>query len=179
MEKNIVEVVMNNKGEVVEKVADYIGVFSFAKTIEALYRECLEDCDNPEDIEEYIADLYGKNIQSLARDFALESNRDMKKYLHMNNHSMPGNFAYIEDDYPAHITGTRWSSEYAGDDYFRLFPQMVARLDAAEDSKQADEDRAYLMDWYFEAFGTFGIKYKFQETLSEIACVLEQQSVTA
>lgn len=43
MEKNIVEVVMNNKGEVVEKVADYIGVFSFAKTIEALYRECLED----------------------------------------------------------------------------------------------------------------------------------------
>lgn len=52
MEKNIVEFVMNNKGEVVEKVADYIGVFSFAKTIEALYRECLEDCDNPEDIEE-------------------------------------------------------------------------------------------------------------------------------
>lgn len=50
MEKNIVEVVMNNKGEVVEKVADYIGVFSFAKTIEALYRECLEDCDNPEGI---------------------------------------------------------------------------------------------------------------------------------
>lgn len=49
MEKNIVEVVMNNKGEVVEKVADYIGVFSFAKTIEALYRECLEDCDNPEE----------------------------------------------------------------------------------------------------------------------------------
>ena len=57
---------MNNKGEVVEKVADYIGVFSFAKTIEALYRECLEDFDNPEDIEEYIADLYGKNIQSLS-----------------------------------------------------------------------------------------------------------------
>lgn len=140
MEKNIVEVVMNNKGEVVEKVADYIGVFSFAKTIEALYRECLEDCDNPEDIEEYIADLYGKNIQSLARDFALESNRDMKKYLHMNNHSMPGNFADIEDDYPAHITGTRWSSEYAGDDYFRLFPQMVARLDSAEDSERAKED---------------------------------------
>ena len=26
MEKNIVEVVINNKGEVIEKVADYIGV---------------------------------------------------------------------------------------------------------------------------------------------------------
>lgn len=80
---------------------------------------------------------------------------------------------------PAHITGTYWSSEYDGDDYFRLFPQMVARLDTAEDSKQADEDRVYLMDWYFKAFGTFGIKYNFQDTLSEIACVLEQQCVTA
>lgn len=179
MEKNIVEVVMNNKGEVVEKVADYIGVFSFAKTIEALYRECLEDCDNPEDIEEYIADLYGKNIQSLARDFALESNRDMKKYLHMNNHSMPGNFADIEYDYPAHITGTRWSSEYAGDDYFRLFPQMVARLDAAEDSKQADEDRAYLMDWYFDAFGTYNIKYNFSNWLSEIVYMREEEHAIA
>lgn len=66
----------------------------------------------------------------------------------MNNHSMPGNFADIEDDYPAHITGTRWSSEYAGDDYFRLFPQMVARLDSAEDSERAKEDRAYLEDWF-------------------------------
>lgn len=57
MEKNIVEVVMNNKGEVVEKVADYIGMESFAKTIEKLYRECLEDYDNAEEMEEYIADF--------------------------------------------------------------------------------------------------------------------------
>lgn len=43
MEKNIVEVVMNNKGEVIEKVADYIGVKSFAAVIESLYRECLQN----------------------------------------------------------------------------------------------------------------------------------------
>ena len=58
MEKNIVEVVMNNNGEVVEKVADYIGVESFAKTIENLYRECLNNYDNAEDMEEYIADVF-------------------------------------------------------------------------------------------------------------------------
>lgn len=178
MEKNIVEYWMH-KGEITEKVADYISVKNFAKAIEALYRECLEDYENSEDIEEYLADFEGFNIQSLAWDFTMKANRETKKYLHMQNHRMDGNFANIEEDYPAHITGTYWSSEYAGDDYFRLFPQMVARLDAAEDSKQADEDRAYLMDWYFEAFGTFGIKYKFQDTLSEIAGVLEQQSVTA
>ena len=33
MRKNIVEVDYNNQNEVVEKVADYIGVESFAKTI--------------------------------------------------------------------------------------------------------------------------------------------------
>ena len=88
MEKNIVEVVTNNKGEVVEKVADYIGVASFAKTIENLYRECLEKFDNAEDMEEYIADCCEKNIQNLAWDFTLEANREMKKYLHLDDQHM-------------------------------------------------------------------------------------------
>lgn len=174
MEKNIVEVVMNNKGEAIEKVADYIGVSSFAKTIENLYRECLENFDNSDEMEEYIADLYGKNIQSLAWEFTLETNRDMKKYLHMDNHNMDGNFADIEYDYPAHITGTYWSSEYAGNDYFRLFPQMVASLDAAEDSEQANEDRAYLEEWFFKAFGTYNIKYNFSNDLEEIHSMMEE-----
>jgi hypothetical protein len=174
MEKNIVEVVMNNKDEAIEKVADYIGVESFAKTIENLYRECLENFDNAEEMEENIADLYGKNIQSLAWDFTLETNRDMKKYLHMDNHNMDGNFADIENDYPAHITGTYWSSEYAGNDYFCLFPQMVARLDAAEDSEQASKDRAYLEEWYFKAFGTYNIKYNFSNELEEIHSMMEE-----
>lgn len=174
MEKNIVEVVINNKDEAIEKVADYIGVESFAKTIENLYRECLENFDNAEEMEEYIADLYGNNIQSLAWDFTLKTNRDMKKYLHMDNHNMDGNFADIENDYPAHITGTYWSSEYAGNDYFRLFPQMVARLDAAEDSEQANEDRAYLEEWYFKAFGTYNIKYNFSNELEEVHSMMEE-----
>lgn len=76
MEKNIWEYVMNSKGEVIEKVADYIGVKSFAKTIEGLYRECLENFDDAEDMEEYIADLYGKNIQSLAWEFTHKVIRD-------------------------------------------------------------------------------------------------------
>lgn len=41
MEKNIWEYVMNNKGEVIEKVADYIGVKSFAKTIEGFPEDFL------------------------------------------------------------------------------------------------------------------------------------------
>lgn len=174
MEKNIVEVVMNNKGEVIEKVADYIGVKSFAKTIEGLYRECLENFDDAEDMEEYIADLYGKNIQSMAWDFTLEANREMKKYLHLDDQRMDGNFANLYNDYPRHVTGTFWATDYDGDDYYDLFPQMVARLDSAEDSEQASKDRAYLEEWYFEAFGTYNIKYNFSNELEEIHSMMEE-----
>ena len=181
MEKNIVEVVMNNKGEVVEKVADYIGVESFAKTIENLYRECLEKFDNAEDMEEYISDFYGKNIQSMAWDFTLEANREMKKYLHLPDQHMNGNFADLSMDYPKHRTGTFWVSEYEGPvaEYFNLYPQMVARLDAAEDSKQANEDREYLEEWYFEAFGTYNIQYNFSNELEEIHSMMEEDYVEA
>lgn len=168
MEKNIWEYVMNNKGEVIEKVADYIGVKSFAKTIEGLYRECLENFDDADNLEEYIADLYGKNIQSMAWDFTLKANREMKKYLHLNDQRMDGNFANLYNDYPRHVTGTFWATDYDGDDYYDLYPAMVARLDSAEDSEQANEDRAYLEGWYFKAFGTYNIQYNFSNELEEI-----------
>lgn len=174
MEKNIVEVVMNNKGEVVEKVADYIGVASFAKTIENLYRECLENFDDAEDLEEYIAVVFEKNIQSLAWEFTHEVNREMKKYLHLNDQHMNGNFADLYEDYPKHRTGVWWASDYDGGDYYDLYPQMVARLDAAEDSEQADKDREYLEEWYFEAFGTYDIEYNFSNELEEIHSMIEE-----
>lgn len=141
MEKNICEYVMNSKGEVIEKVADYIGVESFAKTIESLYNECLENFDDADDLREYIADGYGMNIQAMAWEFALKANREMKKYLHLPDQHMDGNFANLYRDYPEHITGTRWISDYEGDDYFDLYPQMVARLDAAENSEQSKKGK--------------------------------------
>ena len=174
MEKNIVEVVMNNKGEVIEKIADYVGVKSFAKTIENLYRECLNNYDNAEDMEEYIADVFEKNIQSMAWDFTLEANREMKKYLHLPDQRMDGNFANLYNDYPRHVTGTFWATDYDGDDYYDLYPQMVARLDAAEDSEQADKDREYLEEWYFKAFGTYNIQYNFSNELEEMHSMMEE-----
>ena len=174
MEKNIVEVVMNNNGEVVEKVADYIGVESFAKVIENLYRECLENFDDAENLEEYIADVFEKNIQYMAWDFTLEANREMKKYLHLPDQRMDGNFANLYNDYPRHVTGTFWATDYDGDDYYDLYPQMVARLDAAEDSEQADKDREYLEEWYFKAFGTYNIQYNFSNELEEMHSMMEE-----
>ena len=174
MEKNIWEYVMNSKGEVIEKVADYIGVESFAKVIENLYRECLEKFDDAEDLEEYIADVFGNNIQSMAWDFTLEANREMNKYLHLPDQRMDGNFANLYNDYPRHVTGTFWATDYDGDDYYDLYPHTVARLDAAEDSEQADKDREYLEEWYFKAFGTYNIQYNFSNELEEVHSMMEE-----
>lgn len=175
MEKNIVEIVSNIKGEVLEKVADYIGVISFSTVVENLYRECLENFDDKEEFEEYFNDLFGeKYIHNEAFRFALYANKEMKKYLHKDSQHMDGNFANLYEDYPKHVTGVRWASDYDGDDYYDFYPQMVARLDAAEDSEQANEDREYLEEWYFEAFGTYNIKYNFSNELEEIHSMMEE-----
>lgn len=175
MEKNIVEIVSNIKGEVLEKVADYIGVISFSTVVENLYRECLENFDDKEEFEEYFNDLFGeKYIHNEAFRFALYANKEMKKYLHKDSQHMDGNFANLYEDYPKHVTGVRWASDYDGDDYYDFYPQMVARLDAAEDSEQASKDRAYLEEWYFKAFGTYNIKYNFSNELEEIHSMMEE-----
>ena len=175
MEKNIVEIVSNIKGEVLEKVADYIGVISFSTVVENLYRECLENFDDKEEFEEYFNDLFGeKYIHNEAFRFALYANKEMKKYPHKDSQHMDGNFANLYEDYPKHVTGVRWASDYDGDDYYDFYPQMVARLDAAEDSEQANKDRAYLEEWYFKAFGTYNIKYNFSNELEEIHSMMEE-----
>lgn len=175
MEKNIVEIVSNIKGEVLEKVADYIGVISFSTVVENLYRECLENFDDKEEFEEYFNDLFGeKYIHYEAFRFALYANKEMKKYLHKDSQHMDGNFANLYEDYPKHVTGVRWASDYDGDDYYDFYPQMVARLDSAEDSEQASKDRAYLEEWYFKAFGTYNIKYNFSDELEEIHSMMEE-----
>lgn len=175
MEKNIVEIVSNIKGEVLEKVADYIGVISFSTVVENLYRECLENFDDKEEVEEYFNDLFGeKYIHNEAFRFALYANKEMKKYLHKDSQHMDGNFANLYEDYPKHRTGVWWASDYDGDDYYDFYPQMVARLDSAEDSEQASKDRAYLEEWYFKAFGTYNIKYNFSNELEEVHSMMEE-----
>ncbi len=177
MEKNIVTITTDKDGKVIDKTADYIGVTAFAKEIEDLYRKCLGNFDDKEEFENYINELYDDKdyIHTLAVEFAVDANECMKSYLHKDSHRMNGNFANIAQDYPKYRTGTYWAHEYAGDDYYDLFPDMVKRLDAAEDSERADDDREYLSSWYFYAFGTFAIEYNFSEELNNLHYDLEEE----
>lgn len=73
MEKNIVTITKNNKCEIIDKTADYIGVEAFAKEIEEIYRGCLDNFEDSEEFEQYINDLYGNQsyIKTLAWEFAV------------------------------------------------------------------------------------------------------------
>lgn len=176
LRKNIVSVTTDRDGNVTGETADYIGVEAFAKEIYNLYKECLDKYDDNEEFEQYINDLYGEQdfLKNRAYEFAIETNEEMKKYLHRDSQHMDGNFADLYEDYPKHITGVWWASDYDGDDYYDLYPQMVARLDAAEDSEQANKDRAYLEEWYFKAFGAYNIQYNFSNELEEIHSMMEE-----
>lgn len=110
-------------------------------------RESMVDDENKDFIMENFSDEY---LEDYSNVMAWKFNSDMKKYLHNPDHRICGNFNNIDYDYPYHIYG-----EVTYDT--PLVNAMVARLDAGEDSEQANEDRDFLVDWFFETFGTWGI----------------------
>lgn len=181
LRKNIVSVTTDRDGNVTSETADYIGVEAFAKEIYDLYKECLDKYDDKDEFEQYINDLYGSEdyLNEQAHEFAIRTNEEMKRYLHMDNHRMDGNFANVKNDYTQYRAGTYWISDFEGSDeeYYGFFPDMVKRLDAAEDSERADDDREYLSSWFFFAFGTFDIKYNFSNDLQELHYSLEEGEV--
>lgn len=84
-----------------------------------------------------------------AWDMAWDFNADMKKYLHLKDHSICGNFNNIDYDYPHYITG---EFEYN----HPMVNAMIKRLDDRDDSERANDDRSFLTEWFFETFGTWG-----------------------
>lgn len=178
LQKNIVSVTTDRDGNVTSETADYIGVEAFAKEIYNLYKECLDNYDDKEEFEQYINDLYGDQelLKNRAYEFAVEANEDMKRYLHQKDHRIEGNFNNIDYDYPKYRTGAMWASDYDGGlkEFFDLVPDMIKRLDEADDSERADDDREFLSSWFFDTFGTFGIKYNFSNDLAELHYDMEE-----
>lgn len=121
-------------------------------------RDEFVDDSNREYLLNTISDEY---LEESAWERAIEFNRDMGKYLNMKDHKIDGNFNNIDYDYPHHING-----EFGYDE--PLVNAMIERLNSGEQSEQADADRDWLVDWFWETFGTFGLTYNFSEYISEL-----------
>lgn len=110
-------------------------------------RDNFGDVEYKEFINGYFDDEY---IDSYAYEIVKALNQQMGEYLNLRDHRIEGNLCNIRHDYPGNLS------------------EMVTRLNNGDESPQSDSDRIFLTDWMFEAFGTYNIKYKFGEIMSEV-----------
>lgn len=60
--------------------------------------------------------------------------------------------------------------EYMADCLNEIYTEAIENFgDENENAydEQTNDDRRWLVDWLFEAFGTYGLRYNFQEKLNE------------
>jgi len=114
-----------------------------------------------------LADDY-QQWESIAEDFAYFRAEsivdDMRKYVHLKNTRMIGNFANIREDWDYIKDFVRSEVEPFG-----KFDDVIESIDNATIS---EEDLAkfqeWCLDWYYTAFGTFGIKYEIQSIVADM-----------
>lgn len=140
--------------------------------VERLYNELLEMLTEERDgwIDDsnrdfLMCEMSDEILDDYCEGLAYRLNDQMGEYLNSKDRRIPGNFCNIDYDYSDHV-----NSNYSA------VKDMTARLNAGEESEQADADRDYLVDWFWEAFGTFGIKYYFNEYITDILYEFEHKT---
>ena len=137
----------------------YLNVDRLRDELLAIYKEERDSFMDEWNCEFLMSEYSDERLEDLAAERAREFNYDMCKYLNMSNHKIDGNFNNIDYDYPAHING--------GVKYnYPLVNAMISRLNAGEQSEQADADRNWLVDWFWQTFGSWGIRYNFRDSMS-------------
>ena len=108
--------------------------------------------------------------QSVSEEFAdYKANsilEDMRKYVHLKDTKMCGNFANIRED---------WDDikDFVESDVepFGKFDDVIESIDNATIS---EEDLAkfqeWCLNWFYTAFGTYNIKYQILCTIADIEC---------
>jgi len=139
------------------------------------YDSMLEVCMNlfTEVVEEfgYDKDLWDEEITTYADICAQDAVDSMRKYVHKKDTRMCGNFCNIREDW-------EYCPEFIGSEVkpWGRFDDVIKSID---DETISDEDlqkfQTWTMDWYFRAFGTFGLTYNFGEYISEKAYEMEME----
>lgn len=162
-----------------EVIQDYIHVAQFEEIIFGMYKEERESWRN-EDNSDFLDDEYDDDtLREMAWCVADETNRSMRKYLHQEDHRMPGNFCNILDDYAFYRTGMYHYDRIGIANDRKMLEAMIRRLDAGVDSPRANADRDYLSSWVFQAFGTYGFRYNFSTSLADALYYYEREKAVA
>lgn len=148
---------------------DFLNYESMYECIKAIYEEAI---DNPLDWEEYIEEFAHENASRFVDD--------MRKYVHQDDTSITGNFNDIQGDWD-YTKESFWVVKNDSDKAveikpFGSFADMVKGMheDALTD-EQVEIVQTWCEGWFFETFGTFGLKYNFQSFISELEYEREQE----
>ena len=151
---------------------DYIDIDAMHDTLIEIFKEERENYGDDEYRDVIESEFDDERLSEEAIELAFQINTDMKRYLHKKDHAIFGNFNNIDYDYPRHING---EFEYDDD----LVKDLIKRLDERDMSERTKSDRLWLNDWFFYTFGTFGIRYNFDETMSAAIEEHEREMATA
>lgn len=152
---------------------EYIDMEYMQSELSAIYTNARDNFGETEKEKAELQARYDDEyIEELSEIMAEQFNADVKEYLHQDSHSMIGNFNNIDVAYPHHLGITNPFGSFRNP---RLVFEMTERLDANDQSEQSQQDRHWLVDWFFETFGTFGIKYNFENEMSDYLYQIEQE----
>ena len=134
---------------------DFINYDDMYECIKNIYIDALNEDE---------ASKYENEIECYAEIAAQDAVESMRKYVHLKNTRMEGNLCNIREDW-------EYTPEFIGSEVqtWGKFDDMVKSMD--DETISVDvcmKVQTWCMDWYFRAFGTFGLKYNFQSYISEL-----------
>ena len=107
---------------------------------------------------DYIDDYVDMVVEDAVKSF--------NKLVHRDDTSMFGNFKDIRYD---------WEGFHNELPHGCTLREVVEMIDAGEENEITKEFKDWAVDWYFEAFGTYNLKYKWSEFMEEVSDDYEYQ----
>ena len=158
MSKMTIKVRESKKKEAVSRGSrDLLDDSELTQEIQSIYENELEKLISDADEKEK---LYYQSMDYILEDYipdTVESiQNDMYKYVSGGDYNIPGNFRQIDWD---------WDRDHKDGIKFSALREKL--LDGIEDA-DTEEFSQWGINWFFKAFGTFGLKYNFREAVTDI-----------
>lgn len=163
------KIILNRNGYLLQEVS-YAERTDFLLDNDELYTSILEIyqnefeklCDSADENEKPYYESEDYYVEEFATHTTEGIQRDMYKYVSGNNFKIPGNFKQIDYD---------WNSDH--EDGIKFYELRKKLLEGVKD-KDTKEFSTWGIQWFFKAFGTYDIKYKFRDAIVNI--VFEQMA---
>ena len=142
---------------------EFVNVSRFRQEIKEVLEEATEKWP-----EGYMKDCADDYIDEYVEMIVEDAVRSFNKLVHRDDTSMSGNFKDIRYDW---------------DGFHREYPhgcslsEVVEMIDAGEDNEFTKEFKDWAVDWYFEAFGTYNLTYKWTEFMEEATYDEEDEQI--